>query len=138
MNHDKKTGTLKFFGRVLMSVIFLTSGWSKLAAFAGTVALVGTVFPFPEVLTVIAIILEFGGALLLLLGYRTRVAAYTLIVFTIIATLGFHLNLADQLQAVQFMKNLAILGGLLYVVAAGAGSYSLDGKKIAQMGGEPA
>lgn len=117
-------------GRVLISIIFLVSGYGKIVGFAGTVAFVGTALPFPTLLTALAIIIEVVGGLMLFIGYKTRLAAAALIVFTVVATLAFHLNLADQAQNVQFMKNLAIIGGLLYVKAFGAGSMSLDsGKK---------
>lgn len=130
MNHDKKTDVLMLIGRVLISIIFLVSGYGKIVGFAGTVAFVGTALPFPTLLTALAIIIEVVGSLMLLIGYKTRLAAAALIVFTTVATLAFHLNLADQAQSVQFMKNLAIIGGLLYVYALGAGNMSLDsGKK---------
>lgn len=130
MDHSKKADVLMLIGRVLISIIFLVSGYGKIVGFAGTVAFVGTVLPFPALLTALAIIIEVAGGLMFLFGYKTRLAAVALIVFTVVATLAFHLNLADQAQSVQFMKNLAIIGGLLYVYALGAGSMSLDsGKK---------
>lgn len=130
MDHSKKAGVLMLIGRILLAIIFLVSGYGKIVGLAGTVAFVGTVLPFPALLTALAIIIEVAGGLMLLIGYKTRLAAAALIVFTVVATLAFHLNLADQAQSVQFMKNLAIIGGLLYVYALGAGSMSLDsGKK---------
>lgn len=139
MDHDTKADALMLVGRVAMSVIFLVSGWSKITAFAGTAAYVGTVLPFPELMTVIAIVLELGGGIMLLLGYKVRLAAIALLVFTIVATLGFHTNFAEQLQQIQFMKNLAIIGGLFYVYAVGAGTYALgNGKKAMPMPDSPA
>lgn len=132
MNHDKKADVLMLVGRVLMSIIFLVSGYSKIVGFAGTVAFVGGILPFPTLLITLAIIIELAGGVMLLFGYKTRLAAAALIVFTVVATLAFHLNLADQAESAQFMKNLAIIGGLLYVKTFGAGSMSVDsGKKPA-------
>ena len=67
--------------------------------------------------------------LLLVLGYQTRWAAIALAVFTVVATLAFHTNFADQNEMLAFMKNAAILGGLLQVIAFGAGAYSLDNRR---------
>lgn len=126
MNIEKHADVLKLVGRVFIAIIFIVSGFGKIMGFAGTVAFTGTVLPFPELMVVIAIILELGGGLLLLVGYQTRLVVSALGLFLIVATLGFHLDFADQAQNIQFMKNLAIFGGLLYVKIGGAGKYSLD------------
>jgi len=139
MNHDKKADAFMLVGRVLLSIIFIVSGWAKITGFAGTVAYVGTVLPFPELMVVIAIVLEFVGGIMLLVGYQVRLAASGLILFTAVAALGFHTNFADQMQTVHFMKNLAIIGGLLYVKSFGAGKYALGGgKKGMPMSDSPA
>jgi putative oxidoreductase len=75
------------------------------------------------------VIVEVGGGILLLLGYQTRLAALVLAIFSIAAAICFHHNFADQNQMINFMKNLAMAGGLLQVVAFGAGSLSLDAKR---------
>jgi putative oxidoreductase len=76
----------------------------------------------------IALVVEVGGGLLLLLGYRTRLAALGLAIFSVAAAVGFHHNFADQNQMIHFLKNLAIAGGLLQVVTFGAGGFSLDAR----------
>lgn len=129
MTDSKKSCTLKLIGRVLLSIIFIVAGISKIFGFAGAAAYTGTVLPFPELLTVLVIILEIGGGAMILFGYKIKVAAWTLAIFTLLAGFLYHFNLADQVQSGFFMKNLAIAGGLLYVAATGAGSYSLDGGK---------
>lgn len=126
MNIEKHADVLKLVGRVFIAIIFIVSGFGKIMGFAGTVAFTGTVLPFPELMVIIAIILELGGGLMLLVGYQTRIAVTALGVFLIVATFGFHLDPADQMQNIQFMKNLAIFGGLMYVKIGGAGKYSID------------
>ena len=121
--------TLKLIGRVLLSVIFILAGFGKIGAFAGTAGYVASVgIPMAELVTVLVIILELGGGLLLLVGFKTRIVAFLLAIFTILAALLFHNNFSDQTQMSIFLKNLAIAGGLFYVKATGAGSYSVDAK----------
>lgn len=128
LNYEKHADIAKLVGRIFISLIFIMSGFAKITGFAGSVAYAGTVLPFPEIMIVIAIILELGGGLMLLLGFKTRIAASMLGLFLVVVTLGFHLDFADQMQQIQFMKNLAILGGLAYVKIGGAGKFSIDKK----------
>ncbi len=128
MNRD--VGALA--GRILLALIFFMSGFGKLTGFAGTAGYIAsTGLPFSELLTVGAIVLELGGGLALIVGWKTRWAALALVVFTVPATLLFH-NFwavpADQAmnQNIHFMKNLSIIGGLLVVWAFGAGRLSID------------
>ena len=117
-------------GRVLLAVVFLVSGIGKLAApeaMTGYIESAG--LPFPPVALGLAVLFELGGGLLLVLGYQTRWAAIALAVFTVVATLAFHTNFADQNEMLAFMKNAAILGGLLQVIAFGAGAYSIDNRR---------
>ena len=114
-------------GRVLIAVLFLVAGWGKLTGFAGTVGYVASGgFPMPEVFAVLTIIIELGGGLMLLLGFHSRIAAKALIVFTVIATAVYHNVFVDATQQVMLLKNLAIIGGLLYVTAFGPGCLSLN------------
>ncbi|MCU0820586.1 MAG: DoxX family protein, partial [Beijerinckiaceae bacterium] len=76
----------------------------------------------------LVIITELGFGLALLAGFKTRYAALALAGFTLIATFLFHFNLSDQTQTLFFFKNLAITGGLMAIVGAGAGAFSVDGK----------
>ena len=71
-------------------------------------------------------IVELVGSILLIVGFQTRIAAYGLAVFTLLAAILFHNNFADQNQMIHFLKNFAIVGGLLYVGVLGAGKFSLD------------
>jgi putative oxidoreductase len=117
-------------GRVLIAAIFLLSGLSKLAAPSYTVGYIASAgLPFPWVGYAIAVAVEIGGSLALIVGYQTRVAAALLAAFSIAAALAFHNHLADQNQFIHFFKNVAMAGGLLQVVAFGAGRFSLDARR---------
>jgi len=121
---------LSFVGRILLSLIFVMSGFGKLAAPAGTIGYISSVgLPLPEVAYALAVLAEVGLGLALLVGYKARLAAAGLAVFTLAAALAFHNNFADQIQMIMFMKNITIIGGLLLVVAHGAGGLSVDNRK---------
>lgn len=116
-------------GRLLLAAIFLLSGWSKLADPAGTLGYIQSVgLPFAHVGVALAIAVELIGGALLVIGYRTKLAAAALALFTIAAAIFFHAALGDQNQFIHFFKNVAITGGLLQVIAFGAGRLSLDGR----------
>lgn len=122
-------------GRILLAVLFILSGYSKIGAFDPTVAYIASKgLPLPAALAVLTTVLEIGGGLALLGGLKTRWAAILLAVFTLLAAWLFH-NFwaapADQqvMQYVQFLKNLAITGGLLVLAAFGPGRWSLDGRR---------
>ena len=117
-------------GRVLLAAIFLISGIGKLLNPAGTIGYISAVgLPLPELGLAIAIVVEIVGGVFLIAGYRTRIVALTLAVFTIVAGIFFHNHFADQNQLIHFLKNLAIAGGLLEVAAFGPGRFSLDARK---------
>ena len=121
---------LPLVGRILIAAIFLLSGFSKVTAPALMIGYIQSVgLPFPTLGLGIAILVELGGGTLLVLGYRTRIVAAILAVFSIATALAFHNNLADQNQFIHFFKNVAMAGGLLQVVAFGAGRFSLDARR---------
>ncbi|MGH8546863.1 MAG: DoxX family protein [Gammaproteobacteria bacterium] len=130
MNTVQPLGLL--VGRVLLALIFIGSGFSKITGFAGTAATMAAKgMPMVEVLLIIAILIELGGGLLLALGYKAQWAALAIFLFLIPATLIFHAFWAVdpeqvKMQLIQFQKNLAIMGGMLYVVFNGPGRMSLD------------
>jgi putative oxidoreductase len=123
---------LNLLARFLVALIFIMSGVGKLFGFTQTAGMmVGVGFPVPSLFLVGAILLEIGGGVLLLVGYKARWGSLALIVFLVPATLIFHAaNLADpvqtQQQIIEVLKNFAILGALIKFVADGAGVYSLD------------
>lgn len=117
-------------GRILLSAIFILSGMSKLAAPAMMIGYIGSVgLPFPQLALALAVIVEIGGGLALIAGYRTRTVAAVLALFSVVTALAFHSALADQNQFIHFFKNIAMAGGLLQVVAFGAGRFSLDARR---------
>jgi putative oxidoreductase len=117
-------------GRILIAVIFIISGIGKLAAPEATQGYIAAVgMPMPMLAYGIAVIVELGGGILLVLGYRTRLVAAILALFTIVAACFFHTAFGDQNQMIHFLKNLAMAGGLLQVAAFGAGAYSLDSRR---------
>jgi putative oxidoreductase len=127
---SKHTAYIAAAGRVLIAVLFLLSGLGKLAAPAMTLGYIASVgLPAPLLGYLIAIAVEIGGGLLLVLGLQTKLVALVMAGFAIATALAFHNNLADQNTMIHFMKNIAIAGGLLQVVAFGAGAFSLDGRR---------
>ncbi|MFZ6647912.1 DoxX family protein [Undibacterium sp. TJN25] len=128
-NTSVNSSSVPFIGRLLMSAIFLLSGVGKLAAPAGTIGYIASSgLPFATLGFIVAVIVEVGGGVLLVLGYKTRLVASVLALFTIAAGLAFHHAFGDQNQMIHFLKNLAMAGGLLQVAAFGAGAYSLDNR----------
>ena len=121
-------------GRILVALIFLISGISKITGFAGTAAWMASMkLPMVEVLLVITIIIEIGGALMLILGWKARLGAAALFLWMIPVTLLFH-NFwampADQqmINQIMFLKNISMMGAMLYIMAFGSGGYSVDKK----------
>lgn len=121
---------LPLIGRIAIAAIFVLSGVSKLAAPAATIGYIQSVgLPLPQVGFAIALIVELLGGVALILGYRTRLVAAVLAVFSIATALAFHNALGDQNQFIHFFKNIAIAGGLLNVIALGGGAWSLYARR---------
>lgn len=126
-----QTSFLPAAARVLLVPLFLVSGFGKLAAPAATKAhIIAAGLPLPDVAYLIAVLVEIGLSLALLLGYRTRVAATMMAIYTVATAFAFHAPYADPNQMTAFLKNLAITGGLLQVVAYGAGDFALDALRL--------
>ena len=111
--------------RLLMAQIFILSGWSKMTGYSGTQQYFASI-GLPGLLVPLVILVELGGGLALLFGFKTRWVAAILALFTIGAAFIAHTNFADQMQMIHFMKNLAMTGGLLMFVRYGAESPSVD------------
>lgn len=117
-------------GRVLLSILFILSGFAKLTAISGTAGWFASIgLPFPTLTTVVVGLVELLGGLAILVGFKTRIAAILLAVFTLAATAIAHLDFADQMQALMLQKNLGLVGGFLLLAAVGAGSISIDGRR---------
>ena len=120
---------LSIAARVLMSLIFIIAGWGKLTGFSGTVGYFASLgLPMPSIITPLVILIELGGGLALLVGFKTRWVAAVLALFSIGSALIAHTNFADMNQMNNFLKNLAMAGGFLMFVRHGAGSPSVDDK----------
>jgi putative oxidoreductase len=131
LSTSKSSGDiLALTGRVLIAAIFILSGASKLADPAGTIGYIASAgLPLPQLAFAGAAAVELLGGLALVVGYRTRLVALVLAIFSILAALSFHSALADQNQFIHFFKNIAMAGGLLQVVAFGGGRISLDARR---------
>ncbi|WP_181705951.1 DoxX family protein [Chthonobacter rhizosphaerae] len=121
--------------RVLLSLIFILSGFQKITGYAGTVGYMEAM-GVPGALLPLVILTELGGGLAILVGFQTRIAAILLAGFTVIAGYLFHYvaitgadPMADMMQQIMFMKNVTIAGGFLALFASGAGAWSLDARR---------
>lgn len=118
---------VELVGRVLLSVIFITSGWGKIGAIAGTQGYM-EMMGVPGILIYPTILVEVVGGLFVLVGYQTRVAAVLLAGFSLVSGFLFHFDPSNQMEMISFMKNVTIAGGFLVLVAHGAGKISVDAK----------
>jgi putative oxidoreductase len=123
------TRYLPFAGRLLLGLPFAMSGLGKLAAIGPTTELIRAAgLPLPPASLAVAVIIELGGGLLLVAGFRVRIAATALALFSFATAVSFHTNFADQNQMIHFLKNMMIAGGLLQIAAFGAGALSMDNR----------
>jgi putative oxidoreductase len=117
-------------GRVLLSILFILAGYAKLADIAGTAGWFGSIgLPMPTATTVLVGLVELLGGLAILVGFKTRLAAIVLAVFTIAATAIAHLDFSQAGNALMLQKNLGLTGGFLLLAVLGAGAYSIDGRR---------
>ena len=123
------TRYLPFLGRLLIGLPFVMSGLGKLAAYGTTTAMIAAAgLPVPPLAFAVAVLVELGGGVLLVLGYQVRPVAIAQAIFTIAAAVSFHNNFADQNQMIHFLKDVMITGGLLQIVAFGGGAFSFDNR----------
>ncbi len=123
------SNAIPLVGRVLLAAIFVLSGVGKISSADATQGYIASVgLPFPQLAFLGAVLIEIGGGLLLAVGYKTRLAAIVLAVFSVATALIFHSAIGDQNQFIHLLKNFAIAGGLLQVAAFGAGTLSLDAR----------
>lgn len=115
-------------GRLFLALIFIIMGISKIGSYAATQGWMESA-GVPGALLPAVIALEVLGGLAILLGWRTRIVALLLAGFSLLTAIVFHANFADQNQFIAFLKNVALAGGFLMLVAQGAGSFSLDGRR---------
>jgi putative oxidoreductase len=135
MNLAAFQNPLALLGRALIALLFIPGGLTKITGFAGTVGYIASKgVPLPEVCATIAIVVELGLGLALLLGWQTRWAALIIAGFTVVITFIFHAFWAvpaeqAMMQQLMFFKNIAVVGGLLGFAAFGAGGWSVDARR---------
>jgi len=125
---DRAAPYLKLIGRVVLSIIFIQSGWSKIFGYAGTAAHMDAA-GVPGALLPLVILVELGGGLLVVLGLFTRWAAIALAGFCVLAAYFFHYQPGDMGQMINFMKNITIAGGFLVLAGSGPGAFALDNRR---------
>ncbi|MCB1583954.1 MAG: DoxX family protein [Marinicella sp.] len=116
-----------FIGRLFLSLLFLIAGINKLTGYEGTAAYMQAM-GVPSMLLPLVILTEIGGAIAIMVGFKTRLVAFLLAGFSLLSALLFHFDFNDQMQSILFMKNLAIAGGFLILVANGPGQWALDNR----------
>ncbi|MFB2887705.1 DoxX family protein [Aeromonas veronii] len=124
---DKMKDLALLAGRVLLALMFVMAGWSKIGGYAGTQGYMEAM-GVPGFMLPLVILLELGGGLAVVLGLFTRSLSVLLAGFTLMAAFIFHYQPAEQMQMLMFMKNVSVAGGFLALAAAGAGAFSLDAR----------
>ncbi|MEH6347580.1 MAG: DoxX family protein [Bermanella sp.] len=114
-------------GRLFIAVMFFMAGLSKIFAYQGTVGYMEAM-GVPGALLPLVILTEVVLGLAIIVGFKTRLAAFALAGFSLVSAILFHANFSDQMQMTLFMKNVAIAGGFFFLVAHGGGAYSLDNR----------
>jgi putative oxidoreductase len=129
MNEAKisRSGLLELLGRLLLTVLFLLSGLSKLSAYHATAVFMASA-GVPGALLPLVIATEVLGSVAIAVGWKTRVVAFLMGGFSVLTAIAFHRNFADQMQLTEFLKDVSIAGGFLLLVANGAGRLSVDGR----------
>ena len=118
---------LPLLGRILIGACFMFSGFGKLVSYDATVGYIaGVGLPLAPLAWAFAVAAELGGGALLIIGFRARIVAFIVALFTLATAVFFHRNFADQNQMIHFMKNLIMAGGLLQIAYFGAGPLSID------------
>ena len=121
------TNVADLVGRILISALFLLNGIFKISNYDGTIGWMES-FGMPGILLIPAIILEIAGPVLIIIGYKTKLAAGLLSLFCIATAFIFHNDFANQMQLTSFLKNIALAGGFLILFVNGAKGFSLDNK----------
>ncbi|SER17477.1 putative oxidoreductase [Nitrosomonas sp. Nm51] len=115
----------ELIARILLAQIFFLAGYNKIGGYEGTQGYMNAM-GVPGELLPLVIILELGGGLALIAGWKTQWVSLILALFAIATAILFHNNFDDQMQLIMFQKNIAIAGGLILLAVYGAGTYSVD------------
>ena len=118
-------------GRFLLAMVFIMSGLNKIGAYAATQGYMEAMGVSGMLLPAV-IALEVIAGIAIVIGWQARMAAFALAGFSVLSAILFHADFSDQTQMIMFMKNITIAGGLLMIVAQGAGAYAIDSRKTAE------
>lgn len=118
-------------GRLFLAMIFIQSGLSKMSDYAATQGYMDAMGVSSALLPLV-IALEVVGGIAIVIGFKARLVALAMAGFSLLSALLFHTNFSDHTQTIMLMKNIAIAGGFLMIVAHGAGAYALDNRNAVQ------
>ena len=118
---------IEALGRIFLSTIFLIEGFRKLIFREQTIEFMEA-YGVPGILFIPSVIVEILFPLLIIVGYKTKLASLVMILFILTVTIIFHTDFSNEMQLIAFLKNIAIAGGFLIIFVRGAGKYSLDNK----------
>ena len=118
---------LDFFGRVLISLLFLLNGYFKIINYDGTLEWMES-YNVPGIFLTPAIIIEITAPILIIIGYKTKLAAAILAFFCLSTAFIFHTDFSNQMQVTSFLKNVGLAGGFLFIVVNGSKKFSIDNK----------
>ena len=118
---------IDLLGRIFISVLFFLNGIFKIRNYDGTIEWMET-YDLPGIMIIPAIIIEIVAPILIVIGYKTKIAAAFLFLFCVSTAFIFHNDFGDQIQLTAFLKNIALAGGFMFLIANGAKDYSLDKK----------
>ena len=116
---------VEFIGRILLSALFLIEGIGKISMQEDVIMYMAD-YGVPEILFIPAIILEILFPLLLIIGYKTKLSALIMALFTLTVAIIFHTNFSEEMQVIFFLKDIAIAGGFMIIIVYGPGKISLD------------
>ena len=121
------TNIIDLLGRIFISVLFFINGIFKINNYDGTIEWMDS-YGLPGIMIIPAIIIEIVAPILIVIGYKTKIAAALLFLFCISTAFIFHNEFSDQMQLTAFLKNIALAGGFMFIIANGARAYSIDKK----------
>ena len=121
------TNIIDLLGRIFISILFFINGIFKINNYDGTIEWMDS-YGVPGIMIIPAIIIEIVAPILIVIGYKTKIAAALLFLFCISTAFIFHNDFSDQIQLTAFLKNIALAGGFMFLIANGAQGYSLDKK----------
>ena len=116
---------IEVIGRIFLSTLFLLEGISKIFHYEGTIEYMEN-FNVPGYMIIPAIVIEILFPILLIFGYKTKLSAMILCIFSLVVSIIFHINFSDQMQFISLLKNIAIAGGFLIIFVNSPGKYSID------------